>query len=179
MIPTLEIGDFIVVNKYAYGIRLPVIGTKIIPVDDPANGDVMVFIPPHNPDEYFIKRVIGVPGDRVRYADKRLYINDVEQPQRFVARIPPANPRYVLFEETLGGDTHIIRTSVQPARPPGEWVVPEGHYFVMGDNRDESADSRYWGFVPDEDIVGKAFAIWMHKDPGFNLPEFSRNGWIR
>ncbi len=177
MIPTLEIGDFIVVNKFAYGIRLPVVGTKIIEVDDPENGDVMVFIPPHK-DEYFIKRVIGIPGDRVRYEDKRLYINDVEQPREFVARIPPTSPRYVLFNESVGGAGHMIRNSVRTGSADEEWTVPEGHYFVMGDNRDESADSRSWGFVPDENIVGKAFAIWMHKDPGLNLPGFSRNGWI-
>lgn len=177
MIPTLEIGDFIVVNKFAYGIRLPVIGTKVIDIGEPANGDVMVFFPPHK-DEYFIKRVIGIPGDRVRYVDKTLFINGVEQPQAFVARIPPNAPRYVLFDETIGGAEHRIRNSVHSDERVGEWVVPEGHYFVMGDNRDESSDSRYWGFVPDENIVGKAFAIWMHKDPGLSMPEFSRNGWI-
>lgn len=177
MIPTLEIGDFIVVNKFAYGIRLPVVGTKVIDVDTPANGDVMVFIPPHK-DEYFIKRVIGIPGDRVRYENKRLYINGEEQPQTFVARIPPAQPVYTLFEETIGDREFAIRTSVRANGANGEWVVPEGHYFVMGDNRDESSDSRYWGFVPDGNIVGKAFAIWMHKEPGLSMPGFSRNGWI-
>lgn len=177
MIPTLEVGDFIVVNKFAYGIRLPVIGTRIIPIDDPQNGDVMVFIPPHK-DEYFIKRVIGIPGDEVRYENKTLYINGVEQAQQFVARIPPATPRYLLFEETIGGDEHMIRKSVRAEPGLQEWVVPDDHYFVMGDNRDESSDSRYWGFVSNDAIVGKAFAIWMHKEPGLNLPEFSRNGWI-
>lgn len=177
MIPTLEVGDFIVVNKFAYGIRLPVLGTKVIEVAEPDNGDVMVFIPPHK-DEYFIKRVIGIPGDRVRYEDKTLYINGIEQPQAFVARMPPVNPRFVLFEETIDGTEHLIRKSVRSDNGAREWVVPEGHYFVMGDNRDESSDSRYWGFVPDENIVGKAFAIWMHKDPGFELPGFGRNGWI-
>lgn len=178
MIPTLEVGDFIVVNKFAYGIRLPVIGTKVFEVEDPASGDVMVFIPPHE-DEYFIKRVVGTPGDKVRYEDKRLYINGVEQPQQFVARMPPERPRYLLFEETLGGVDHLVRTIPFRESEPGEWTVPEGHYFVMGDNRDQSSDSRYWGFVSDDAIVGKAFAIWMHKEPGLNLPGFARNGWIQ
>ncbi len=178
MIPTLEVGDFIVVNKFAYGIRLPVVGTKVIDVAEPANGDVMVFIPPHK-DEYFIKRVIGIPGDRVRYEDKRLYINGVEQEQRFVARIPPDRPRYLWMEETVGANTHMIRHRVSDPAAPREWMVPAGSYLVMGDNRDESSDSRYWGFAQDENIVGKAFAIWMHKEPGLNLPSFSRNGWIR
>lgn len=176
MIPTLQVGDFVVVNKFAYGIRLPVVRTKIFEVDQPTNGDVMVFIPPHK-DEYFIKRVVGIPGDRVRYEDKRLYINGVEQPQEFVARIPPNDPRLLLYEETLGGVKHIIQTNVYRDESVHEWEIPEGHFFVMGDNRDESADSRSWGLVPESVIVGKAFAIWMHWDGG--LPGFQRNGWIQ
>jgi signal peptidase I len=178
MIPSLLVGDFIVVNKFTYGIRLPVSRTKVIDIDDPANGDVMVFIPPHE-DEYFIKRVIGIPGDRVRYENKTLYINGEEQEQEFLARIPPDNPRFMLYEETLGGVEHLIQVSPFADDRAQEWVIPEGHYFVMGDNRDQSADSRYWGLVSDEKIIGKAFAIWMHKKPGLNLPVFSRNGWIK
>ena len=177
MIPTLEVGDFIVVNKFAYGIRLPVTGHKLFDVDEPANGDVMVFIPPHQ-DEYFIKRVIGIPGDRVRYEDKRLYINDVAQEQTFVARIPPENPRILLYKETIGESGHMIQISPNRQHEAQEWTIPPGHYFMMGDNRDESSDSRYWGLASEADIVGKAFAIWMHKKPGLHLPEFSRNGWI-
>ncbi|XOV90032.1 MAG: signal peptidase I [Pseudomonadota bacterium] len=177
MIPTLEVGDFIVVNKFAYGFRLPVLGTKIIPMGDPKNGDVMVFIPPHE-DEYFIKRVIGIPGDRVRYQDKTLYINDVEQPREFVASIPPGRPQYLVYEETTGGVKHLIHLNPMPDPRVQEWVIPEGHYFGMGDNRDNSSDSRYWGLISDDKIVGKAFAVWMHKEPGFSLPVFSRNKWI-
>ena len=175
MIPTLLVGDFIVVNKYAYGVRLPVIGTKIIDVDKPANGDVMVFVPPHE-DEYFIKRVIGIPGDTIRYEDKIVFINGVEQPQTFVARMPPDRPDYEVYAETIGGVEHLIHRSPFPGNGPHEWVVPDGMYFMMGDNRDRSSDSRYWGMVAEEDIVGKAFAVWFHWDSG--MPLFSRRGWI-
>jgi len=177
MIPTLKIGDFIVVNKFAYGVRLPVIGTKIFSVDDPKNGEVMVFIPPHE-DEYFIKRVVGIPGDRVRYENKKLYINGEEQPRQFVAQIPPNNPLYTVYSETLGGQEHLIHLRSGRGRQPQEWVIPEGYYFMMGDNRDKSSDSRIWGLVSDENIVGKAFAVWLHKEPGLNFPNFSNNGWI-
>ncbi|MEX2326749.1 MAG: signal peptidase I, partial [Pseudomonadales bacterium] len=178
MIPTLQIGDFIVVNKFAYGLRLPVTGTKILDVDEPKNGEVMVFIPPHE-DEYFIKRVIGIPGDRVRYENKVLYINGIEQKKEFKARIPPNNPRILLYEETVGGIPHLIQTNTRPGPPAQEWRIPEGYYFMMGDNRDQSSDSRYWGLVSKDAIVGKAFAIWMHWEPGPGLPGFSRNGWIQ
>jgi signal peptidase I len=178
MIPTLKIGDFIVVNKFAYGVRLPVIGTKIISVDDPKNGEVMVFIPPHQ-DEYFIKRVVGVPGDRVRYEDKKLYINGVQQSQQFVAKIPPNNPSYLVYSEILGETEHLIHVDgYRDQHRVEEWVIQEGKYFMMGDNRDDSSDSRSWGMVSEENIVGKAFAIWLHKEPGFNFPDFSHNGWI-
>lgn len=177
MIPTLEVGDFILVNKFAYGIRLPVIGTKVVEVGEPKNGDVMVFIPPHT-DEYYIKRVIGIPGDRVRYENKTLYINGDRQEQEFIARIPPTRPEYVVYEENLAGVEHLIHRVPYRQSRTREWVVPEGHYFMMGDNRDLSSDSRAWGMVPEQNIVGKAFAIWLHKDPGWRLPEFSRNDWI-
>lgn len=178
MIPTLQVGDFILVNKFEYGIRLPVLGTKVVEVDKPANGDVMVFIPPHE-DEYFIKRVIGIPGDRVRYENKTLYINGKEQKQELIARVPPSNPRYAVYKEHLMGVDHLIHKLPNRDMQVRVWDVPEGHYFMMGDNRDKSSDSRYWGLVPEENIVGKAFAIWFHKDPGWRLPEFSRNGWIQ
>jgi signal peptidase I len=177
MIPTLQIGDFILVNKYHYGIRLPVIGTKIFDVDEPKNGEVMVFIPPHE-DRYFIKRVIGIPGDTIRLEDKILYVNGVQQTQTFVARLPPQDPQYLVYEEDFAGVKHLIHHDVFRDRSRREWVVPDGHYFMMGDNRDRSSDSRVWGLVPEENIRGKAFAIWMNKPPGFNLPEFGRNGWI-
>lgn len=177
MIPTLAIGDFILVNKYAYGIRLPVLGTKIIGVGEPKNGDVMVFIPPHE-SKYFIKRVIGIPGDRIGYKEKKLYINGKEATQEFVARLPPHNPSYLLYREKIGEEEHYIQKNLIQHEELREWDIPEGYYFMMGDNRDRSSDSRFWGLVPEENIVGKAFAIWIHKDPGWNLPEFSRNAWI-
>ena len=178
MIPTLQVGDFILVNKYTYGVRLPVTGTRIVDINQPRNGEVMVFIPPHQ-DEYFIKRVVGIPGDRVRYQDKTLYINGKKQKQIFVAQIPPVNPRYLQYRENLGDIEHMIQRN--PDREPrvDEWVIPEGHYFMMGDNRDQSSDSRYWGLVSEDNIVGRAVAVWLHKKPGLRLPEFSRNGGIK
>lgn len=178
MIPSLAIGDFILVNKYAYGLRLPVAGTKIMSVKDPQRGEVMVFIAPHK-KEYFIKRVIGVPGDHIRYEDKMLYINDEPADQKFVAALPPGRPVYRVYEEQLAEAGHMIHTSLADDSRKREWKVPEGHYFMMGDNRDRSSDSRHWGFVPEQNIVGQAVAVWMHKKPGFNLPGFSRNGWIQ
>ena len=178
MIPTLAVGDFILVNKFTYGIRLPVIGTKIVDIAEPKNGEVMVFIPPHQ-DLYFIKRVVGIPGDTVRYQDKTLYINGKRQNQTFVAQIPPVNPRVLQYREKLGNVDHLIQRNAYRETSVDEWVIPEGHYFMMGDNRDQSSDSRYWGLVSEHNIVGRAVAIWLHKKPGLRLPEFSRNGWIQ
>lgn len=177
MVPTLQVGDFIVVNKFSYGIRLPVIGTKVMDVNLPKNGEVMVFIPPHQND-YFIKRVVGIPGDTVEYKDKQLFINGELQEQIFVAALPAGRPQYQVFTEKLGDGEHLIHRSLFRGDADAKWEVPEGHYFMMGDNRDRSSDSRYWGLVSEDKIVGKAFAIWLHKEPGFNLPGFSRNGWI-
>jgi len=177
MIPTLAVGDFILVNKFTYGIRLPVVGTKIVDIAEPKNGEVMVFIPPHQ-DVYFIKRVVGIPGDTVRYQDKTLYINGKRQNQTFVAQIPPVNPRVLQYREKLGNVEHVIQRNPYRETSVDEWVIPEGHYFMMGDNRDQSSDSRYWGLVSEHNIVGRAVAIWLHKKPGIRLPEFSRNGWI-
>jgi len=178
MIPTLNIGDFILVNKYAYGIRLPVVGTKVLEIDDPKRGEVMVFIPPHK-DEYFIKRVVGLPGDRVRYQDKKLFINDVLQEQVFVERLTGENAQAVRFQETLGEVDHFIYRNRYKDPRSQEWLVPDGYYFMMGDNRDRSSDSRYWGFVTEKQIVGKAIAVWLHKEPGLEFPEFSHNRWIQ
>jgi signal peptidase I len=178
MIPTLNIGDFILVNKYSYGIRLPVVGTKVMDINDPKRGEVMVFIPPHK-DEYFIKRIVGLPGDRIRYQDKKLFVNDVMQEQEFVERLTGENSQNMLFEETLGEFDHFIYRNRYKDPRSQSWLVPEGHYFMMGDNRDRSSDSRYWGFVSEDKIVGKAIAVWLHKEPGLNLPEFSQNRWIQ
>ncbi len=177
MIPTLEVGDFILVNKFSYGLRLPVIGTKVVDIGEPKRGDVMVFIPPHK-DEYFIKRVVGLPGDHVRYQNKVLYINKEEQSLTFVAQMPPNAPEYLVYSENLDGAEHLIHRNTFRDDRPLEWVIPEGKYFMMGDNRDQSSDSRFWGEVSEDKIIGKAFAIWLHKEPGLQLPGFSRNGWI-
>ncbi len=174
MEPTLIKGDFILVNKFSYGFRLPVIGTKVIPMDDPQRGDVMVFIPPHDP-RYFIKRVIGLPGDHIRYTNKTLYINGAEVPEELIGAYPHNAPRIMTYEE----NGYPIQQYVGiPSRGDGEWVVPEGHYFMMGDNRDNSGDSRFWGFVPDRNIVGKAFAVWMHWEDWSSIPSFNRNKLI-
>jgi signal peptidase I len=186
MLPTLLIGDFILVNKFTYGIRLPVLNIKVADVNQPLRGEVMVFRYPENPALDYIKRVVGLPGDKVTYRGKRLWINDtevkvaadgeynyVESGLNFVAALR--------FTEQLG--THAHAMIVQPQSPAVQLsgvrffpfrekcayneegftcVVPEGHYFLMGDNRDSSSDSRYWGFVPEQNIVGKAFMIWWN-----------------
>ncbi len=184
MIPTLEVGDFILVNKYTYGLRLPVVGTKIVDINEPKRGEVMVFIPPHD-SRYFIKRVVGLPGDTIRYEDKVLYINDERVPSQPIDQVEIEMPNGmmqsgILLNETLGEVEHETQIMNAPSRDGGRtvWVVPEGHYFMMGDNRDNSADSRVWGAVPEQNIVGKAFAVWMHKEPGWTLPTFRRNGLI-
>lgn len=180
MIPTLEVGDFILVNKYHYGLRLPVVGTKIMANNEPERGEVMVFIPPHD-HRYFIKRVVGLPGDRIEYENKILRINgeqvDIDIVDEVMIETAIGFRDGVLFNEQLGSTSHKAQIVADDNRGMRRtsWVVPPGHYFMMGDNRDNSADSREWGPVPEENIVGKAFAIWMHKEPGFRLPTFSRN----
>lgn len=180
MLPTLEIGDYILVNKFNYGLRLPVIGTKIVANNDPQRGDIMVFKYPGNPSINYIKRVVGVPGDKVRYEDKKLYINGEEIKPRFIAKVPPRSPTTIIYDETLGDVTHSIQHMVgrKPSLELQQTTIPDNQYFVMGDNRDNSNDSRAWGMVEDKYVVGKAFAIWMNKAPGLHLPSFSRNGGI-
>jgi signal peptidase I len=183
MIPTIEVGDFILVNKYAYGVRLPIIGTKILEVDDPERGEVMVFIPPHE-NKYYVKRVIGLPGDTVRYEDKNLHINGELIEKEYVGPITVdtsiGDLAGTLFTETINGVEHATQhiDAVGRQRARTTWVIPNGHYFMMGDNRDNSSDSRVWGTVPNENVVGKAVAVWMHKEPGLHLPTFSRNQLI-
>ena len=189
MLPTLLVGDFILVNKYTYGIRVPIINKKIIEVGEPKNGDVMVFRYPKDPSLDYIKRVIGVPGDTVTYRNKQLSINGKPLPTQ-----PDGNFSYVAsglnylttrqYQEQLG--SHLHKIIIQPDMP-GVLVnqvdsqfpyrkncdynnegfsckVPAGYYFMMGDNRDSSNDSRYWGFVPERNIVGRAFMIWWNFD---------------
>jgi len=193
MKPTLEVGDFILVNKFAYGIRLPVLDTKVIEVGDPQRGEVMVFRYPSDPNINYIKRVVGLPGDQVRYtSNKRLYVNGQPVAEQLIGEEPGTLGSAALYREKLGETEHLIRKEMGRYRiePSREWVVPKGHYFMMGDNRDNSNDSRYWndpkiakdllGMVPDNHIVGKAFAVWMSwPDPKLrNLPNLSRVGLI-
>jgi signal peptidase I len=183
MIPTLNVGDFIVVNKFAYGVRLPVIGTKIMNVDDPERGEVMVFVPPHE-NKYYIKRVIGLPGDTIRYEDKNLYINGDLVRKTYLddvlVKTSIGDLSGSLSTELLGDVSHPTQhiDAARGGRLRTTWVVPNGHYFMMGDNRDNSADSREWGTVSEQSIVGKAIAVWMHKEPGLNLPTFFENRLI-
>ncbi|MDD2924194.1 signal peptidase I [Rhodoferax sp.] len=182
MIPTLLVGDLILVNKFHYGIRLPVLNTKITEGTAPKRGDVMVFRYPPQPSLDYIKRVVGVPGDEVAYLNKRLTINGKPlETSALPEFFDEDTMRYFKqFEETMGDQKHrLLNDDGRPAFVPGasefefknncrysvEGVVckvPEGHYFMMGDNRDNSLDSRYWGFVPDKNIVGKAFFVWMN-----------------
>ena len=179
MVPTLEVGDFILVNKFTYGIRLPVIRTKVFDINDPKRGDVMVFFPPHE-KRYFIKRVIGLPGDRIDYIDNQLFVNGEKVSEELQARLPANRPFFEIYEEKLGDALHQTRKELHPRMniEKRAVVVPEGHYYMMGDNRNNSSDSRVWGPVPEENIVGKAFAIWMHWEGLSSLPSFSRVGGI-
>ncbi|MEO6276807.1 signal peptidase I [Roseateles sp.] len=187
MVPTLLVGDLILVNKFHYGIRLPVLNKKIIANNDVKRGDVMVFRYPEDPSTDFIKRVVGIPGDEVSYVNQKLYVNGQLQPTQPVDNFYDDSgmrreyrPR---FTEKFGDKPHQILVdqtalhSFRPDRADGPFPfqencrytvesvtckVPAGHYYMMGDNRDNSRDSRFWGFVPDENIVGRAFMVWMN-----------------
>ncbi len=194
MVPTLQIGDFILVNKFNYGVRLPLVNTKILDSGHPKAGEVVVFRYPENPKINFIKRIIGVPGDSIVYHDGLLTINGRAIPH--VAKMQGSPEFEHFYTETLGSHAHTIReldgvfsgnqapfvsslnNGEYLGRAGHDWAVkvPAESYFVMGDNRDQSADSRWWGFVPDSNLAGRAFYIWMHKEPGLHLPTFSRNG---
>ena len=163
MLPTLTIGDYILVNKFSYGVRLPVIHTKIIEFNEPKRGDIFVFRYPKDPSLNYIKRVIGLPGDSIEYYDKVLHINGESIPQAYKNsyRIDDIGIAQRLTEQLGGIEHEMLHMQPYPARN-NKWIVPEGHYFAMGDNRDNSNDSRYWGFVPEENLVGKAFFIFAH-----------------
>jgi signal peptidase I len=194
MLPTLLVGDFILVNKFTYGIRLPILNVKLVDMNQPQRGEIMVFRYPENPSLDYIKRVVGVPGDQIAYRNKRLSINGKE-----INVAPAGEYNYVesglnfvsslRFSEALGDHRHAIL--IQPDTPTLQLsgvrpfpsrdnctyndsgltcTVPAGHYFLMGDNRDSSSDSRYWGFVPEQNIVGQAFLIW------WNFDDFKRIG---
>ncbi len=180
MMPSLLTGDFILVNKFSYGIRLPVLNNKVMEVSSPQRGDVIVFRYPENPSIPFIKRVVGLPGDKITYhnTNKMLYINDepvfktkvgVYQGQgsgsgmtgteKFIEHLPGADHDILVYQRNL-----FQQLSTQ------EITIPPGEYFVLGDNRDNSKDSRFWGTVPEENLIGKAFLIWMHWDNNMNWP---------
>jgi len=193
MIPTLLIGDLILVNKFTYGLRLPVANTKVVEVGAPKRGDVMVFRFPADPSVDYIKRVVGLPGDTIAYEHKRLRINGQEVPVAQAGEYYDGERlRYTrISSEKLGDNDHQMLTDfAQPSfiSPVGEYPfrdhceytsagvqcrVPAGHYFVMGDNRDNSLDSRFWGFVPEANIVGRAFFVWM------NFSDWSRIGGFK
>lgn len=174
MIPTLQIGDFILVNKFSYGVRLPIVHTKVVDLGGPERGDVVVFRFPAEPDIDYIKRVVGLPGDEVTYIDKRVFINGEPVPVSVVGPVDDPSGRGVQtieVEETLGDKTHLLHLQNTSYTRQTRTVVPEGHFFVMGDNRDNSSDSRRWGTVPEANLAGKAFFIWMNfrKQPGMDF----------
>jgi len=167
MIPSLLIGDFILVSKFSYGLRLPVVHTKILETGKPIRGDVAVFRYPNNPRQDYIKRVVGLPGDTIAYRKKVLYVNGEEvvisggKPYKREGS-GDIYPGVIHHQEQLGDVSHDILVSGSPGSIDRVWEVPEGHYFMVGDNRDNSLDSRSWGFVPEENLVGRAKFVWMH-----------------
>ena len=193
MLPTLEIGDFILVNKFSYGIKLPILHNEVVDLGDPVRGDVVVFRWPGDNKTSYIKRLVGVPGDKIEYRNRQLYVNGKVVKTEHVGSYIPAGKsiaedrflQTILTSEQVNGQKEMVQYSTLLSKPNGlnsnrskSWVVPEGHYFMMGDNRDHSSDSRSWGFLPDENVVGKAFFVWFHlntQDGGDGL-ELSRIG---
>ena len=178
MIPTLLIGDFILVNKYQYGIKSPIFNSQLIKIGNPQRGDVVVFRYPLDPSTPFIKRVIGLPGDSIRIDNKHVYVNEKEvvwQNEKTYIGIQSAarHTGSKVHQELIGEQLHQVLISSDRYATGGDFNVPSAHYFVLGDNRDNSRDSRFWGFVPKENLMGKAFYIWCNWDGG---PNFSRAG---
>jgi signal peptidase I len=197
MMPTLLVGDFVLVNKFAYGLRLPVSNTKILDTGEPKRGDIAVFRYPENPKEDYIKRIIGVPGDTIKVVGEEVFVDGKRVPQTLVGEYHGTDKISLQMEENpnmspvqlYSEDLEGIRHSTLHFRytetyncigaggmltPDGgcEWKVPQGAYFAMGDNRDDSADSRFWGFVPEKNLAGKAFFIW------FSLADWHRIGTV-
>jgi signal peptidase I len=200
MLPTLKVGDFILVNKFSYGVHLPVINKEILEVDDPEVGDVAVFRYPLDQRLNYIKRVVGTPGDTVSYENKMLTVNGEAVGRELLEKYPGEAPSEWLWKETLGEAEHEVYNYPPRTFDFPDIQVPEGYYFVMGDNRDHSNDSRFWcqgqentpsgclripgyfnergqplvmGFVPEENLVGQAVAVWMHWPELLSLPDFT------
>lgn len=205
MHPTLLTGDFILVNKFDYGVRLPILNKKILDSGEPKRGEVAVFRYPFKPSINYIKRVVGLPGDKIIYNEGILTINGQAVSKVALPTMmdpPDFEPDEILqksfSQEQMGTHSHVIREKVgawSASQAPfvntlnnGEFAnsnghhwevtVPPKHYFMMGDNRDGSADSRFWGFMPEENLAGRAIYVWMHKEPGFHMPSFNRAGVI-
>jgi len=181
MMPTLLVGDFILVNKFAYGIRLPVLDKKVVEVGEPARGDIVVFRYPKDPSVDYIKRVVGLPGDKIGYYNKVLYINDEpagQVPAGVYIGVGSGISMSGASErrEQLGDVQHDILVMPRTPGLEGQYIVGEDEYFVMGDNRDNSNDSRYWGTVPETNLVGKAFRVWMNWDGANGGVEWDRIG---
>lgn len=179
--PTLLVGDFILVNKFDYGVRLPISHDKLMRYHEPRTGDIVVFRWPPDTSIDYIKRVIGVPGDRIQYHNKTLTINGQPVPQTLIGYETDTDAFGNVFKvekraETLAGKQHFIY--VRPDYPTTDFdvTVPAGHYFMMGDNRDDSSDSRVWGFLPEHNLIGKAFAVWMSWDGLRDTVRWSRIG---
>lgn len=186
MVPSLLVGDFVVVSKFSYGLRLPVTHTRILDTGAPRRGDVAVFRYPQDPSIDYIKRIVAVPGDTVAYHDKQLYINGepVSREDLGIYDGPDADldTQMQAFKESLPGAVRshkMLQVVDSPGPEVDEVTVPDGHYFAMGDNRDNSADSRIWGFVPEENLVGRATMIWLSLDFSNFKPRLSRIGtWL-
>lgn len=183
MMPTLLIGDFILVNKFSYGIRLPVLHSKIIELNKPKRGDVAVFRYPKNPSVNYIKRIIGLPGDKIIYYNKKIIINGKPAKQVSLGYYQGVGQGKNMtgterISEALPLVKHDILLQNEIASMKGVFVVPAGHYFVVGDNRDNSNDSRYWGTVPEENLLGKAVYIWMNWDWQHHGINFARIGMV-
>ena len=174
MLPGLKVGDFLLVNKHVYGYKINRIGEPTIGGRDPEYGDVVVFVPPHV-NAPFVKRLIGKPGDVIRYQNKKLYVNNTPLDQELIS----SKPGELIIKETFEETSRIIRLRETASEFPYEVTVPSGHYFVMGDNRDNSSDSRIWGFVPRENFMGTAEVIWATWECWLCLPSFERAGKIK